>query len=719
MLRDFLNIRKLKKQEQNSSRDEKLNKNLLHRKNKNKNRAEKRLKRASKMKKYQLEKTGEISRKKRIRIALLIVTTVFLALIIRVAWIQFHNGNSLQQMAYLQQTLDRKINPKRGTIYDATGKTVLATSSSVETITINPVNISKENKEKVARKFAELFELDYEKVLKKVNKKTAIETIAKKVDKDKSNELRVWMKNENITSGINIDEDTKRFYPFNNLASQVIGFCGSDNQGLDGIEALYDKILKGSTGKITKLRDARGGDIDDTSEEYVKAVNGNDLVLTIDSTIQGIAEKYLKEACIDNKCTDGGNIIVMNPKNGDILALAGYPNYNLNEPYSPNTDELKSVWDTLSQEDKTKNMQAMWRNKAVSDTYEPGSTFKLVTASASLEEKIAQVDKAGEFCCTGGIEVAGVRMKCWRYYRPHGSESLRQALMNSCNPVFIGLGQKLGVHTYYSYLEKFGFLRKTGIDLPGEAGSIFLKEEKVGPVELGTIAFGQRFEVTPIQMVTMVSTIANGGTYIQPRVVKATIDGKTGERKEMEVIKKDRVISEETAQNVLSMMESVVADGTGRNSQVKGYRIGGKTGTSEDGVNTGKYVTSFIGVAPISDPSVTVLITLYNPTGEGGHQGGGVAAPIGSQIFGEVLPYLEVVKDNEEAEQVKNDVQVPNIEGKSIKEAESILKENNLKLVINNEQEGIDKENTIIKEQTPKAGVKVKEEANIYVELTN
>ena len=271
MLRDFLNIKKLKKQEQNSSRDEKLNKNLLHRKNKNKNRAERRLKRASKMKKYQLEKTGEISRKKRIRIALLIVTTVFLALIIRVAWIQFHNGDSLQQMAYLQQTLDRKINPKRGTIYDATGKTVLATSSSVETITINPVNISKENKEKVARKFAELFELDYEKVLKKVNKKTAIETIAKKVDKDKSNELRVWMKNENITSGINIDEDTKRFYPFNNLASQIIGFCGSDNQGLAGIEARYDDVLNGENGKILKMTDAKGLDISDVSENYEPA----------------------------------------------------------------------------------------------------------------------------------------------------------------------------------------------------------------------------------------------------------------------------------------------------------------------------------------------------------------------------------------------------------------------------------------------------------------
>lgn len=579
-------------------------------------------KKLNKKNKRNSEPIGTLSKKKRMKREMIIAILLLALLVVRIGFIQFVQGEELQSMAYMQQTLDRNINPKRGTIYDATGKTILAVSSTVETITVTPTTIKKEDREKIATALSNIFSLDYEKVLKKVSKRSSIETIIKKVDKEKADELRVWMQNNNITTGINIDEDTKRYYPFNNLASQIIGFCGSDNQGLDGIEALYDKTLKGSTGKITKLRDAKGGDIDDSSEDYIKAVNGDDLILTIDSTIQGIAEKYLKEACIDNKCTDGGNIIVMNPKNGDILALAGYPNYNLNEPYSPNTDELKSVWDTLSQEDKTKNMQAMWRNKAVSDTYEPGSTFKLVTASASLEEKVAEVDKQGEFCCTGGIEIAGVRMKCWRYYRPHGSESLRQALMNSCNPVFIGLGQKLGVHTYYSYLEKFGFLRKTGIDLPGEAGSIFLKEEKVGPVELGTIAFGQRFEVTPIQMVTMVSTIANGGTYIQPRVVKATIDGKTGERKEVEVIKKDRVISEETAKNVLSMMESVVADGTGRNSQVKGYRIGGKTGTSEDGVNTGKYVTSFIGVAPISDPSVAVLITLYNPTGEGGHQGG-------------------------------------------------------------------------------------------------
>jgi len=430
------------------------------------------------------EPIGNITRKKRINLELTIAIMLLICLLFRIAYIQFVKGEELQSMAYVQQTLDRKINPKRGTIYDSSGKTVLAVSSTVETITVNPVNIAKENKEKVSRALADIFELDYEKVLKKVTKRSSIETIVKKVDKEKADELRIWLQSNNIDKGINIDEDTKRYYPFNNLASQIIGFCGTDNQGLDGIEALYDEELKGSQGKIIKVTDAKGGEIESSTEEYIEAIDGNDLILTIDSTIQGIAEKYLKEACIDNECTDGGNIIIMNPQNGDILALAGYPNYNLNEPYMPNTEELKATWETLSQADKTKNLQAMWRNKAISDTYEPGSTFKLVTASAALEEKITEVDKAGEFSCTGGIEVAGVRMKCWRYYRPHGSESLREGLMNSCNPVFIGLGQKLGVHKYYEYLEKFGFLRKTGIDLPGEAGSIFLKEEKVGPVEL-------------------------------------------------------------------------------------------------------------------------------------------------------------------------------------------------------------------------------------------
>ena len=298
------------------------------------------------------------------------------------------------------------------------------------------------------------------------------------------------MSENGINTGINIDEDTKRFYPFNNLASQIIGFCGSDNQGLAGIEMKYDSELAGEEGKILKMTDAKGFDINNTSEYYQKPQDGNDIVLTIDATIQGITEKYLKEACIDNKCTDGGNILAMNVKTGDILAIASYPDYNLNDPFTINSEELQSNWNNLSDTDKANALQGMWRNKAISDTYEPGSTFKLVTASTALQEGIVtSIDKEGEFCCVGYIEVAGVKMKCWRYYRPHGPESLRQALMNSCNPIFIGLGQKIGVHKYYEYLKKFGFLDRTNIDLPGEAKGIFLEEKKVGPVELRNNSF--------------------------------------------------------------------------------------------------------------------------------------------------------------------------------------------------------------------------------------
>ncbi len=593
---------------------------------------------------------------------------------------------------------------------------MLAVSSTVETVTVNPGNISKENKEKVAKALADIFELDYETVLKKVNKRSSIETIIKKVDKDKTDKLRVWMQENNISSGINIDEDTKRYYPYSNLASQVIGFCGSDNQGLDGIEAKYDSQLKGQQGAIQRHTDARGGEIGTEGENYVPAVDGNDLVLTIDLTIQSIVEKYLEEACIDNECTDGGTIIAMNPQNGDILAMATYPNYNLNSPYDAYTDELKQNWDSMEQSEKTTKLQAVWRNRAIADTYEPGSVFKLITASAALEEGITDTDNEGEFTCTGGIDVAGVHIKCWRYYRPHGSESLRQALMNSCNPVFIGLGQKLGVHTYYSYLNKFRLLNITGIDLPGEANSIFLAEDKAGPVELATISFGQRFEITPIQLVTAVSAIANGGNSITPRVVKQIINSQTKETTDIPVKTNGRVISQETSAKVLSMMESVVSEGTGKNAKVAGYRIGGKTGTSEDGVNTNKYVTSFLGVAPIENPQIVLLVTLYNPTGEGGHQGGGVAAPVGGKIFSEVLPYLEVSQGNSDEIEVKEEVDTPDLIGKSLKEAKELLKESGLEMQVQNEVEDLDYENTIVKNQTPKAGIKINKGNKVYVE---
>lgn len=591
--------------------------------------------------------TNILSMRKRILLGLVLCMSIIVVLIFRMAYIQLISPDELQAKAIEQQSSGRSIQAKRGTIYDATGENILAVSSSVETVTVNPVNISQENKEKVAKKLSEIFELDYEKVLKRVKRNSSIETIAKRVEKDKTNELRIWLQENNILSGVNIDEDTKRYYPYSSLASHIIGFCGSDNQGLDGIEAKYNDILKGENGKINKLIDAKGNEFGDEGESYVAPKQGENLILSIDMNIQAIVEKYLEDACVDNVCTDGGNVIVMNPKTGDILAMATYPYYDLNNPFTINTEELKNNWELLEQADKSRLLQAMWRNKAIADTYEPGSTFKLVTASAALEEKIAETDRAGAFNCSGSIEIAGRRIKCWRYYRPHGAQSLRQALMNSCNPVFIGLGQKIGVEKYYEYLERFGFLRKTGIDLPGEAGSIFLKKEKVGPVELATISFGQRFEVTPIQMITMVSTIANNGKYVYPRLVKKIQDAETEEIEEIEPKFGEQVISEETAKNVLSMMTSVVSEGTGKNARVQGYNIGGKTGTSEDGVNTGKYVTSFIGVAPTDDPELTILVTLYNPTGEGGHQGGGVAAPVAGKILSEVISYLEIQPSSE------------------------------------------------------------------------
>ena len=419
-----------------------------------------------------------IRNKRKMKNWLLFFCIILILLIIRIGYLEFIQGKWLQTLAFEQQVQKRMINSKRGTIYDSTKKYILAESATCYTVSVNPTNISDKDKEKIASKLSDLFEIDYSITLKKIQKRSSIETIVKKIDKEKADELRKWLIENNINTGINIDEDNKRYYPYSNLASQVIGFCGGDNQGLDGVEAKYDKVLSGTKGWISKTTDAKGEAIGTEGETYIKPIDGTSIVLSIDMTIQSIVEKYLEEACIDNVCTDGGNIVVMNPKTGDILAMATYPSYNLNEPYKINNNKLSENWNNLEQSEKTKYLQAMWRNKAISDTYEPGSVFKLITASSALEEKITDTDKEGEFSCTGSITVAGARIKCWRYYRPHGSESLRQGLMNSCNPVFIGLGQKLGVETYYRYLNSFGLLSKTEINLPGEANSIFVKKEK-------------------------------------------------------------------------------------------------------------------------------------------------------------------------------------------------------------------------------------------------
>jgi len=657
-----------------------------------------------------------ISLKRRMLYLMGIATIILFLLVIRVGWIQFISGEELQELAYEQQTLDRKINPKRGIIYDS-NMNEIAVSSTVYTVTVNPTNIKKENREIIAKKMSEIFELDYETVLKKISKRSSIETVSRKEEKEVVDKLSLWLIENNLSQGINIDEDTKRYYPYNDFASHIIGFCGSDNQGLGGIEAKYDDVLNGEKGRITKVKDGSGKDIVGTVEEYTDAIDGNSIVLTIDTAIQSIVEKYLENACIDNECTDGGNIIVMEPSTGNVLAMATYPTYNLNAPYSIVNEDLESMWDSLSNEKKNEALQGMWRNKAIADTYEPGSTFKLVTSSAALEEGITTTDKAGEFNCGGSITIAGTRIKCWRYYRPHGSQSLRQALMNSCNPVFIGLGQRLGVDTYYNYLKAFGFLTKTGIDLPGEAKGIFLDKSKVGPVELATISFGQRFEVTPIQMISMVSTIANEGKRMKPRLVKQIIDSQTGEVTNVEPECTGTAISAETANSVLSMMESVVAQGTGKNAQVAGFRVGGKTGTSEDGVNTNKYVTSFVGVAPISDPKVTILVTLYNPTGEGGHQGGAVAAPVAGQVLGEVLPYLELKEDNEKTKTETTVVTVPDVKYKTLEEAERILKESGLNIKYESGEEKTNKKEKIVTYQVPSGGISINSGSTVLVTL--
>ena len=585
---------------------------------------------------------GNLQSKRRIIFFLEVITIFWIIVIIRLIIVQFVEGEKWTLKAKNQAYVSRQITASRGIIYDRTEKNILAQSSSVETVSVNPVNISDDKKENVAKVLSEIFNLDYEKVLKKVkNNKSKQEIIVRKVDKETADKLRNWMNENNIFSGINIDEDMKRYYPYGDLASHIIGFVGSDNQGLEGIEAKYNDVLTGKKGSISKMLDAKGNSFGDSGELFEEAESGDSIVLTIDKNIQAITEKYLEEACIENECTDGGNVIIMDPRNGDILAMATYPNYNLNNPFEITNEEVKAYWYEMDSTQKNLYLQKVWRNKAVADTYEPGSTFKLVTTAAAIEEGIATADKAGCFMCGGSIEVAGVRIKCWRYYRPHGSQSLRAGLMNSCNPVFIGLGQKIGKEKYYDYLEKFGFLNKTGIDLIGEAGSIFLKEEKVGPVELATISFGQRFEVTPIQMIAMAGTIGNKGKYAKPRVVKKIIDSATGNETIIEPVYRD-AISKETAEEILSMMTSVVDTGTGKNAKVEGYLVGGKTGTSEDGVNTGKYVTSFLGIAPTDNPCLTILVTLYNPTGEGGHQGGAVAAPVAGKILNEVISYLEL-----------------------------------------------------------------------------
>lgn len=652
---------------------------------------------------------------KKLRVTLIVVILILLLLIVRIGFLQFVQGNYLKELAYNQQTINQIISPKRGNIYDSTGK-ALAISAQVDTITINPNKLvknsndeTKEFREKIAKGLSEIFELNYDEVLEKVNSSSQVETIAKKVEQEKVDTLKKWMEDNKISVGINIDEDTKRYYPYNTVASNVIGFCGSDNQGLSGVESKWDSILTGTPGKIVSSKGSNQEEIPNAEETYISAENGSDLTLTIDLNIQTIIEKYLKQAVEDNDCKKGGNVIVMNPKNGDILGMACYPDYNLNSPYTPNST-LAETYDSLSSEEKSESLYKMWANKSVAETYEPGSVFKVITASVALEENITTTDKSNDFYCKGYEEFEDssasqpLKISCWRA-NPHGVQSLRQALCNSCNPAFMQLGKRIGAPTLYKYYEAFGLFDSTNSGLYGEQSSIFQKLDKVGPVELATMSFGQRLNVTPLQMATAIACVANDGVLMKPRIVKQVTNTDSGSVSEIPVTQVRQVISKETAQEVKSMMESVVTIGTGKHAAVSGYSIGGKTGTSEPVYNKTEegYVASYVAISPVEDTQVVLLLTLHDPP-KSNHQGGQLAGPVVSQMLSEILPYLGIPSNENSSDSSSSDnlIVVPDVRNKTVSEAEKILKNSGFstKTYVNG-----DANNTLVVDQTPKPGV--------------
>jgi len=613
---------------------------------------------------------------KKIKLAMLCMLFIFFALIIRLGFLQFVQGADLKEKAFKQQTVSKLINAKRGNILDSTGKS-LAISAKVDTVSINPTKITaktaeltKSKKEKVAKAFSEIFELDYEETLAKVNSASSFQTIAKRVEQDKIEKLRTWMDENEIYSGINIDEDTKRYYPYNNLAAYVIGFCNNENQGIYGIERSYNSYLTGTPGKIVTSTDVNHDQISGEEGQFIEAENGNNIVLTLDVNIQTIAEKYLKEAVQKNNARNG-NVIIMKPSTGDILAMAQYPDYDLNNPFTPTTDYWIEQWDNLSSSDKTE----MYRNIMVSDRYEPGSTFKLLNAAIALEENLVETDTADEFSCIGYEMVSGVKIKCWTSLS-HGYQSLRQTLENSCNPGMMQLAQKIGTRTLYKYYHAFGLFSKTSVGLPEEINSNFHQETKVGATELATMSFGQRIKVTPLQLITSISALANDGILMQPRIVKEIINTETNAVTSFEPTKIRQVISTETANQILNIMETVVTDGTGSAGSVKGYSVGGKTGTSEPPVENEDYgyVASYVAVSPAENPELVVLAALYDPQVENYH-GGTVAGPVVSNVLAEVLPYLGISPDKIDVDTAtsSSSITVPNVENKTVAEAQKIL----------------------------------------------
>lgn len=638
-------------------------------------------------------------------------------------FINIVKGEEYSKKAYSQQMKNQIISPKRGAILDTNGS-VLAQSISVDTVSINPSSVKYTNNktvepEKLAQIFSEIFDITYEDALAKAQSKKTVEIIAKKVEKEKVTKLQDWIKENNISTGINIDEDTKRSYPNNNLASNLIGFCGDDNTGLAGLEEKWNDTLTGTSGKIVTAKANGGEAISDENEQYVAAENGSNIYLTIDINIQKIAEKYLAQAVTENQCEKGGTVIIMNPQSGDILAMASNPDYNLNQPRDSVATGLQSTWDTLSSEDKSNALYKLWRNKAVSDLYEPGSTFKLITSSIGLEEGKVSTDTNGDFNCNIVYYPAPDQpISCWRTYAAHGAQSLREALQNSCNPAFMQLGARIGARTSYKYYEAFElFSTRIGNTIASVSKPQFTELNKVGAVELATMSFGQRFSISPLQLITAVSAICNDGVLVEPRIVKKVENTDTNSAENLETKEIRQVISKDTADKVKDMMLSVVEKGTGKWAKVDGYTIGGKSGTSEP-IESKKeeegYTASFIAISPIENTQVVCLVVLYKPEGAAGHQGGQTAGPVASQIMSEVLPYLGIPTNDTKVETTTTNtsIAVQDVTNKTIAEARKVLKESGFNVSVSSSG---DENNTLVSEQVPKSGIYLEEGSTIYL----
>lgn len=562
--------------------------------------------------------------RKKVMIVFVAVFFIMMFLIGRLVYLMIFCSEYYGNKAENLHERERDIKAARGKLLDANG-TVLATNKSVCTISV--IHNQIEEPEKVIEMLVRELGIPEETARKRVEKVSSIERVKTNVAKETGDAVRAYG-----LSGVKVDEDYKRYYPYGTLASKVLGFTGADNQGILGLEVKYDEYLQGTNGKILTLTDARGIEIENAGESRLEPVNGYDLCLSLDRNIQMYCEQAAKKVCT-KKSADSVSVIVMNPQNGELMAMVNYPEFDLNDPFTLAGD----TGETVSAEEKQNLLNKMWRNQCISDTYEPGSTFKIITAAAALEEGVVKLDDT--FYCPGYKIVEDRRIRCART-TGHGAETFETGIMNSCNPVFMELGERLGAESFAGYFKQFGLLSKTNIDLPGEAGTIMHKTENIGPVELATISFGQSFQITPIQLVTTVSSIINGGTRVTPHFGVSVQDADGNTVKTFSYETHENICTAETSETMRSLLEKVVSEGTGKNAKIEGFSIGGKTATSQTLPRSDhKYISSFLGFAPADDPQVLVLVVINDP--QGIYYGGTIAAPVAKEIFENILPYLD------------------------------------------------------------------------------